>query len=123
MLKEIFLVGAGGFAGSALRYGANLWISTHGLHTGRYPLATFLVNLLGSFLIGILIRNLEHGSAWSLLAIVGFCGGFTTFSAFSLEVMNMLRGGDLLHAAGYALLSAAVCVAAVAIGMQINFHR
>ena len=123
MLKEIFLVGAGGFAGSALRYGATLWVSSYGLHTGRYPLSTFLVNFLGSFLIGILIRNIEQDNAWSLLAMVGFCGGFTTFSTFSLEVVNMLRSGDFFHAVGYALFSVMICAAAVVLGMLINFHR
>ena len=123
VLKEILLVGAGGFVGSVARYGAGLWISGTGLHTGRYPLATFLVNFLGSLLIGILVRNLDQGNIWWLLGVVGFCGGFTTFSAFSLEMLQMLRSGDFLYATGYALVSAAVCITAVYLGTLINFNR
>ena len=123
MLKDFLLVGAGGFAGSALRYGAALFISGCGMHTGRYPLATFAVNFVGSLLIGILFRNLEQGSGLYLLGVVGLCGGFTTFSAFSLEMLQMLRSGDFLYAAGYALISVVICLAGVFLGTLINFGK
>jgi CrcB protein len=115
MLKEILLVGAGGFAGSVCRYLAALGVASLGIST-QFPVATFSINALGSLLIGFLMSLSAHN--WVIfIGIVGFCGGFTTFSTFSAETLTMLRAGQWAMGAGYILLSVVVCVAAVAVGM------
>ncbi len=95
-LGNIVLAGAGGFVGSAARYAVSLGIRGMGWD-GKWPLATLTVNLLGSILIGLLwgrAAQMPHAQPLILLGIVGFCGGFTTFSAFSLETVQLLRTGD-----------------------------
>lgn len=98
MLKEALLAGAGGFAGSACRYVVSTlmagaaWI--HPLSAG-----TLTVNIAGSFLVGLFMALL-HGQ-WYFLAVAGFCGGFTTFSAFSAESLALLRGGEYLPGIAY----------------------
>jgi len=86
MLTKMLLVGVGGFAGSVLRYVCQL-----ALNTG-FPYGTLLVNLVGCFAIGclwaLLLRGLD--AQWALLLMTGVCGGFTTFSAFTLEGVQML---------------------------------
>ncbi len=88
-MNNFLLVGAGGAIGSMLRYAVSVIIGTR-----IFPLATLTVNVAGSLLIGILLglsmkSNItEHG--WKFLA-VGICGGFTTFSAFSLEGFKLLQ--------------------------------
>ena len=101
MLRSILAVGIGGAVGSIARYGLSIFVNR--IFTGSYPVSTFLINITGSFIIGILfglgLRNsAEHWTqdlGWSLLA-VGFCGGFTTFSTFALENMILLQKGQLL---------------------------
>jgi len=118
MLKNILMVGIGGFAGSAIRYLVSVLMATPGLATG-FPVATLTVNIAGSLLIGILIPVVGV-SSWYYLCIAGFCGGFTTFSAFSLETVNMFREGDIYGALLFVLLSVACCVAATAAGLWLG---
>lgn len=117
MIKEILLVGAGGFLGSTMRYltsvAANLVHPNHSL-----PISTFTVNIVGSLLIGMLIAAVRQES-WYFFAVVGFCGGFTTFSAFSAELFNMIQERQYLLSLGYALLSVVLCLAAVWVGVMI----
>ena len=115
MLKELLLVGTGGFVGSILRYavgralGGITWLSL--------PWGTLAVNVAGCFLIGILSGLPTPLSAHArLVLITGLCGGFTTFSTFSSEVVQLLRSGQTALAAGYAVLSVTVGVACVALG-------
>ena len=113
-MKDFLLVGLGGFAGSALRYGTGLLIAGAGW-SARWPLATLAVNAVGSLLIGVLAGSLDRfgtGREWALLGMTGFCGGFTTFSAFSLETVKLLRDGNGGAAALYVLASVAVCLTA-----------
>ena len=89
IINNFLLVGAGGAIGSMLRYATSL------VTVSKYfPLATFIVNITGSFFIGILLalslRNNISDTGWKFLAI-GVCGGFTTFSAFSLEGFQLLQ--------------------------------
>lgn len=90
MLKNILLVGLGGAAGSMLRYAFAVWFKH-----ATFPLATFLVNIIGSFIIGVIfayaLRNENFASNWRLFLAAGICGGFTTFSAFSLESLLLLQ--------------------------------
>ena len=89
LIKNLLLVGAGGAIGSIMRY--LLFLITI---SKNFPFATFIVNIAGSFFIGILlalsIKNNISDNGWRFLAI-GICGGFTTFSAFSLEGFQMLQ--------------------------------
>ena len=114
------LVGLGGALGSMARYGLAEWLD--GNHHETLPWGTFGVNLLGSLAIGLL-------AGWSLAAqkiglsdearlflMVGLCGGFTTFSSFSLQVFALLRDGYLLRAGGYASASLLLCLLATSLG-------
>lgn len=118
------LVAAGGALGSMARYGLAEWLD--GDHHGALPWGTFGVNLLGSLAIGLIAgwgmasQRLGLGLGLSdearLFLMVGFCGGFTTFSSFSLQVFALLRDGFLLRAGGYALASMLLCVIATSLG-------
>jgi CrcB protein len=101
---EYLAVALGGAAGSVLRYALSTFFRT--AVPGSFPLGTLVVNLLGSFLIGLCAAWLERGMPWIRpWLMAGFLGGFTTFSAFSLENMKLLRDGHLATALGYTLLS------------------
>jgi len=93
---------------------------------GAFPTGTFAVNVLGSFLIGILSARFCEGALnenYKALLIAGFCGGFTTFSSFSFEVFLLLRQGHFFLALTYAFLSLALCLAAAAGGMFLFTRR
>ena len=118
MGSNILLVGLGGGIGSILRYLSQKWVNESYEH--NFPLATFLVNVFGCFLIGILYALGEKGNILSpqsrLLLVTGFCGGFTTFSTFAFENMNLLRVGDNFSFLLYAVGSVVFGIAAVYIG-------
>ena len=89
MLRNIFMVAFGGAVCSIARYATSLLIITK-----KLPLNTFTVNIIGSFLIGVLMGYASkqiNTPTWQLLLVTGFCGGFTTFSAFSWDVVTMLQ--------------------------------
>lgn len=103
MIKAILYVGMGGFIGSVGRYLISYWLLRY---NHQFPSGTLLVNLLGSFLIGlILASSLKNSESWRLLMVTGFCGGFTTFSAFSIENLKMLQDGQWIPAVQYILTS------------------
>lgn len=118
MIRELFAVGLGGAAGGIVRY-----VLSAGLLAGHsllgFPAGTFAVNVAGSLLIGILLETTSSAAAGWLL-IVGFCGGFTTFSTFSADTVRLLRAGDYGPAAAYIVLSVAVCIAFTALGMWLG---
>ncbi len=90
MLKNFLLVGIGGAAGSMLRYAFSYWFKN-----ATFPLATFLVNVIGCFIIGAVfgyaMRNEDFSASWRLFLVTGICGGFTTYSAFSVEMLTLLQ--------------------------------
>ncbi|MGH8809183.1 MAG: fluoride efflux transporter CrcB [Noviherbaspirillum sp.] len=112
-------VGLGAAIGAWLRWGLSLWLNT--MHH-QVPLGTLIANLGGGYLIGIAIGffagHMEIAPEWRLLAITGFLGGLTTFSAFSAESMLLLQRGDYAWALGHAALhlvgSIALCIAGFA---------
>lgn len=118
ILKSLLLIGSGGFLGSIARFLMQLWVVRH--INWVFPLATFLVNLSGCLLIGILWGLNEKPSgtsySWRLFLATGFCGGFTTFSTFSLENLGLLRQGQVSQFFLYSSLSLAGCLLAVAAG-------
>lgn len=121
-MKPILLVGIGGFAGSTLRYAFGLLLGP--VAEGNWPVPTFIVNVVGSILIGILFaiaeRHAGFEDGWPLLLIVGFCGGFTTFSSFSLETVSLLQNGRAALALGYASASVFVCVLGTFLGFKLG---
>jgi len=116
-MKETLLVFAGGGAGSVLRYLVGLALTRPG---SSFPLPTLLVNLSGSLLIGLLLALTDNRSgdtaAWRLLLVTGFCGGFTTFSAFSNECILLLRQGQTLTALSYIAATLLLGLAATLLG-------
>ena len=126
MLMNFLLVGMGSAIGGCARYGAGLLINAN--WRDAFPLGTFAINVMGSFAIGVLASWLSEASAdapentYKLLFMVGLCGGFTTFSSFSMETLNLLRSGQTAIALGYIASSVVLCVVATAIGYSLIKH-
>lgn len=114
MITKIIWVALGGALGSVLR----MVISMLLVH--RLPWATLAVNFVGSLIIGLLFRNLEHGTHIYYFGVIGLCGGFTTFSTFSLDLFKLLREGEITWALCYMSLSVVICVVAVWLGSRIR---
>lgn len=114
-------VGLGGFIGSVARYAAGVLLV--GAGNGRFPVATFLVNVVGCFAIGLAAGILErHAPRFDELRpflFSGVLGGFTTFSAFGLETFALIRRGDWTAAMLYAAGSVALGLVAVALGLRL----
>ena len=93
MIKNLLIVGLGGAAGSILRYAVQKFFQSQ--TAAAFPSGTLLVNIAGCFLIGILWGIASRSLTWNeevkLLLMTGFCGGFTTFSAFTLEGIGLLK--------------------------------
>lgn len=121
MLKSVLLVALGGSVGSILRYLASVF--TTKFYSANFPLATFIVNIIGCLIIGILFGLFEKNGIVNdnlrLLLITGFCGGFTTFSAFSSENINLLQNGNFMTAIVYISLSVILGLFAVWFGLFI----
>lgn len=117
-LQHSLLVALGGGVGAWLRFAAGRLIGTQ-----TFPWATLSVNLLGSFAMGLLAgwlaRHGPGGVPWRLLLGVGVLGGFTTFSAFSLELVELAQRGALGTAASYAALSLAGGVLGLIAGLAL----
>jgi len=112
------LIALGGAAGSVLRYVVGGAIQ-RGSSSG-FPIGTMVVNVSGCFLIGVLVRqflNMQLSNDLRALLIVGFCGGFTTFSTFSAETLALIEGGEYARAGTYVLLSLILCLLGTLAGM------
>jgi CrcB protein len=116
-------VAIGGALGSMARYA--IATATADLAGGLFPWGTFGINISGSFLIGLFFEltaangALPASADMRLFLMAGLCGGFTTFSAFSLQALQLLKGGDYAQAAGYMVGSVALCVIATALGFWV----
>src|SRR3954466_9993817 len=115
----IYLLSAlGGAAGSLLRYALGRVVQ--GMSASGFPIGTLFVNVSGCFIIGVLVRqfmNVQLTPESRALLIVGFCGGFTTFSTFSAETIGLIEGGEYSRAVSYVLLSLGLCLTATLAGM------
>ena len=115
MLKMFLITGAGGFFGSGLRYLSQRWIAQ--LLPVSFPYGTLFINILGSFLIGIIFALGDKTRVLTpemrMFLAVGFCGGFTTFSSFSLDSYGLLKDGQYLYFSIYMIASIAACISAV----------
>ncbi len=118
MLKNFLLVGLGGSIGAMLRY----FFSSIIKHT-TFPYNTLLINIAGSLLIGIVFGLSEKSNGISeqvkLFVVTGICGGFTTFSAFSVENMQMIKDGNYVTAGMYIFFSVLLSIIAVFAGFKI----
>lgn len=122
MLKLLFLVGTGGFLGTVTRFLASRYFSLY--FPSAFPYGTFAVNIIGCFLIGLIYGIGEKGefitAEWRLFLTVGFCGGFTTFSAFAAENLAMLRDSDFFHFFLYSGSSIFIGLLATYVGIMLT---
>ena len=122
-MNAFLLVGAGGALGAMARYAAALAIGR--MVPSAFPLATLLINIIGSVAMGMLMGLLaRHLPAWQedarLFMGVGILGGFTTFSAFSLDTVALIERGALAQAALYVGLSVVVCLGGLYLGLLVS---
>ncbi|MGM5631173.1 fluoride efflux transporter CrcB [Apibacter raozihei] len=122
MIKNILVVGTGGAMGTILRYLISVYTSKH--YSGDFPIATFFINITGCMLIGLFVglaeRNQLMNGEMRLFLITGFCGGYTTFSTFSLENQQLMQQGNQFILYAYLLSSIIVGIAAVYIGGYLS---
>ena len=113
-------IALGGAIGSVLRY--TLGGAVQRFAARGFPIGTLAVNILGCLIIGILMQKFlnqqTHPTARAFL-VVGFCGGFTTFSTFSAETLGLIQGGEIGRATIYVLLSVLLCLGATWGGMTM----
>ncbi len=122
-MKYLLFIALGGASGAVARYVIANWI--HELWEGHVPVGTLLVNLVGSFAIGVIYvliveKQIIHQD-WRSVLMVGFLGAFTTFSTFSLETIHLLEAGHMFQAVAYMLMSVTFCV--IAAGSAIYLTR
>lgn len=120
-MKEILIVGIGGFAGSVSRYLLqNIVVSRF---VTIFPLGTFAINLIGSFIIGLIFGLSEKyewmNQEWRLFLAIGFCGSFTTFSTFAFDNLQLIKDSNYQQLIWYTLLSFVLGVALAAFGYVI----
>ena len=118
MIKNFLLIGLGGGIGSICRYSASLLFLNK-----SFPVVTLLVNIAGSFIIGMVaayaLKNEWFAANWKLFLATGICGGFTTFSAFSLENLQLLQEGKYLWSFFYIATSIVLGLTATFFGYKL----
>ncbi len=121
-MNQLLAIAAGGAIGSVLRF-----LMSSGVYAiaGRsFPYGTLAVNVVGSLLMGlltvVLIERLSLGPEWRAAILIGVLGGFTTFSSFSIETLNLIEAGAHIKAIVNVLLSVVVCVGATWVGVVIG---
>lgn len=121
-LQIIIAIACGGAVGAICRYLISALTFKY-FQLGQIPVGTLMVNLIGAFLIGVLAtlfnQRVPVGDFWRPLLFTGFLGALTTFSSFSIEILQLLERGQLLYAVLYVVVSVVLCVAMVWLGMQV----
>lgn len=119
MIKQILCVGIGGAGGSILRFLVSELFNKN--YTSSFPLATFSINIVGCFLIGLFAGALPiENTNLKLLLITGFCGGFTTFSTFSKETLQLISNEQVSLAIIYILMSCVIGILATWGGLSLS---
>lgn len=122
MLKTIMLVGSGGFVGSVARYYISKIVQESSYTS--FPIGTLSINIIGSLIIGLLLGlALKHPSfsvEWRMVLMVGFCGGFTTFSTFTSENLKLMQDGQFFYVLMYTGLSILLGFLAVYLGYIVS---
>jgi CrcB protein len=120
-VTQTVAIAAGGALGALMRY----WLSSavYAMLGRGFPYGTLTVNVLGSFLMGLLyvimLERLALGAEWRAFALVGVLGAFTTFSTFSIETLNLLEQADYAKAAANVIFSVLACIGAAFAGVMI----
>lgn len=120
-MSRFLVVGVGGFLGAVARYAVSLLVAR--FWSGEFPLATFLINVSGSFVLGffstLAAERLALDPAWRLLVATGFVGAYTTFSTFEYETHRLLETGVAAWAVANVLASVLVAFLAVRLGVAL----
>lgn len=121
-LTQLFLVASGGAVGSVMRYLVASTVQT--MTNTSFPFGTLTVNVVGSFVMGFLyvfiIERSSLSPEWRLLLLVGLLGGFTTFSSFSIETMNLLEQSQIIKALYNIVGSVVICLSATWLGIKLG---
>lgn len=122
MIKNILLVGLGGGLGSMARYVCQRWFASN--FASSFPWGTLTVNIVGCLAIGIFwgltFKSFDSNESWKLFLMTGLCGGFTTFSAFTLEGVGLLKEQKLALFFSYVAASVLVGLFATYIGIKLS---
>jgi fluoride exporter len=121
-MRELLIAGLGGFIGAALRYWTS--ILSYRFFGPKFPYGTLIVNIVGCFLIGLLMTMFEQkfimNPGLRIFLTVGILGGFTTFSTFSYETIALLREGSYLMGCENIIFSLAGCLIATLVGIIVG---
>jgi len=122
MIKNILFIGFGSFLGGISRYGISLFFKNSS--NTNFPISTFLVNLIGCLILGIILGFFEKTSHTTnslfLFLTIGFCGGFTTFSTLAIENYHLIKNGQLIAFATYTSLSIFLGILLIYFGFQLS---
>jgi fluoride exporter len=119
---HVLLVAIGGAVGSVARYFVNLWAVR--LWGATFPWGTFTVNIVGGLAIGflseVIARKFNASTEMRLLLVTGVLGGFTTFSAFSLDAVGLFERGEMAFSVVYVVASVVISIVAVCVGLALG---
>ena len=119
MVENLVLIAVGGACGAVMRFGISSGVAA--LFGRGFPLGTLIVNVVGSLLIGmlyvLLTERVVAGAGMRALLVVGFLGALTTFSAFSIETLQLIEGGEPLKAMANVAANVVLCLAACWLGL------
>ncbi|MDH3327022.1 MAG: fluoride efflux transporter CrcB [Gammaproteobacteria bacterium] len=119
---NLIAIAVGGAFGAVARYASSIWV--YSVLGRSFPFGTLVVNVAGSFVMGLLavllIERMVAGPELRAFIMIGFLGSFTTFSTFSLETVNLIIGGEVIKAGVNMLISVFVCVTACWFGMVLG---
>lgn len=122
MFKHLFFVGLGGAVGTILRYLISIYLSKS--YSGEFPLATFFINITGCILIGLFIGLAERyqfiNADMRLFLVTGLCGGYTTFSTFSSENLQLIQNNNFIVLFSYIFFSLFIGIIGVWLGNLLS---